>query len=350
MGETNTPRTQASKPGGRAWLVITLLLATLLGSLVATGVPARPGAQQQPGENGEIVVKSATGHVVWCVTRDAILVAAVGGGGEQSSLLPAVVAISTYRVGVLLGAVDWSQGLTPKPERLDAELAQVVANATRRPTQTVKGDDGPSDIEQIGVGTLELIRPLVNQIHHKLDLAPNEPLVELLFADYAENYGPEIWSLQYRVKQQLLGTDYWDTQVLRPGYYQLYPPEKGQPHTFVESQYPAGLAPLGLAARLARHDPDLERVLDASPVVSQAIAAVLGGQSEKSAFAPVADFLRTALPVVAGAQAKMVLAKVDATTGFQWLLPPEEPPPPPAQTKPSEPGAPSLRKYVPPVN
>ena len=350
MSETHSPRALVRKGDRRAWLVITFFLAALLGSLVATGLPARPRAQRQPGADGEIVVKSATGHVVWCVTHDAILVAAVGGGGEQNSRLPAIVSISTYRVGVLLGAVDWSQGLTPKPVRLDAELAQVVANATRRPTQTVKGDGGPSDIEQIGVGTLELIRPLVNQIHHKLDLAPNEPLVELLFADYAENYGPEIWSLQYRVKQQLLANDYWDTQVLRPGYYQLYPPEKGQPQTFLEAQYPVGLVPLGLAARLAQHDPDLERILDASPVVSQAIAAVLGGQSEKPAYAPVADFLRTALPVVAGAQAKLVLAKVDATTGFQWLLPPEEPPPPPAQTKPSEPGAPSLRKYVPPVN
>ena len=93
----------------------------------------------------------------------------------------------------------WNQGSAGKTVRLDAELPQAAANATRRPTQTNVAPDPnePSDIEQIGVGVLELLRPLVGQLHRKLDLAPDEPLVELLLADYAENYGPEIWSLKY---------------------------------------------------------------------------------------------------------------------------------------------------------
>ncbi len=257
-------------------------------------------------------------------------------------------------MGVLLGAVDWSQGSAGKTVRLDAELPQAAANSMRRPTQTVKNPDPnePSDIEQIGVGLLELLRPLVGQLHRKLDLAPDEPLVELLLADYAENYGPEIWSLQYKIRQDNLGNDYWETRILRPAYYQLYPPEKGSAHTFMEAQYPANLPPLGMVARLAQNDAGIESARSASPAVDQAVKAIADGHSEKAVGAPVADFMRAAVPAIAGNQGGLILAELDAKRGFQWVVPPAEAPPPPAptQTKPAEPGAPSLRKYVPPPN
>jgi len=320
--------------------------------LLAYPVPARQISPQQA--SGEIVATLSSGHVVWCVTRDSILAAAVGGGDEQGSHLPAILPISSFRMGVLLGAVDWNQGSAGKTVRLEAELPQAAANATRRPTQTSKDADPnePSDIEQIGVGLLELLRPLVGQLHRKLDLAPDEPLVELLLADYAENYGPEIWSLQYRIRQDNLGNDYWETRILRPAYYQLYPPEKGSAHTFMEAQYPASMSQLGVVARLAQNDPQIQRIRSTSTMVDQAVKAISDGHSEKAAGPPVADFLRAALPAIAGNQAGLILAELDAKRGFQWLVPPAEAPPAPAptQTKPAEPGAPSLRKYVPPLN
>ncbi len=76
-------------------------------------------------------------------------------------------------------------------------------------------------------------------------------------------------------------------------------------------------------------------------------------QLDKAAGPPVADFLRAALPAMTGKQAGLAFAELDAMArGFQWLVPPPEAPPPPSatQTKPAEPGAPSLRKYVPPPN
>jgi hypothetical protein len=329
-------------------VALAVFLAAAVG-FVLHAAPAPQTASQQT--NGEIVATLATGHVVWCVTKDAILVAALGGGGEQGSHLPVILPISSFRVGVLLGAMDWNQGSVGKSVRLDAELPQVTSNATRRPAPTQKDLSSPndlSDIEQIGVGVLEMLRPLVGQLHRKLDLAPNEPLVELLLADYVENYGPEIWSLQFRIQQQTLGSDYWDTRILRPSYYQLYPPEKGSARTFMEVQYPPSLPTLGLVERLAQNDPSVERIRSDSPVAEQAMAAIADGHSDKALAEPVSDFLRTILPTVTDAQAGFILAKLDARQGFQWLLPPTEAPPPPAQTKPSEPGAPSLRKYIPP--
>ena len=351
--ELNSPRSKHRQNSPRRWLRLIpfVALAAAL-ALLAHPVPARQISAQQAG--GEIVATLSSGHVVWCVTRDSILVAVVGGGDEQGSHLPSIVPISSFRVGVLLGAVDWNQGSAGKPVRLDAELPQAAANATRRPTETVKNPDPsePTDIEQIGVGGLELLRPLVSQLHHKLDLAPDEPLLELLLADYAENYGPEIWSLQYRIHQDNLGNDYWETHILRPAYYQLYPPEKGSAHTFIEAQYPGNLPQLGIVARLAQNDPQIAGSRSASTVVDQAMKAIADGHSEKAAAAPVADFLRSALPGLTGNKAGVALAQLDAKRGFQWIVPPAEAPPPPSptQTKPAEPGAPSLRKYVPPTN
>jgi hypothetical protein len=345
----NSPHTNRRCDGLGRWLGPAAILAIAF-ALIARAAPAPQSTQQQTG--GEIVATLATGHVIWCVTRDSILMAATGGGGETGSLLPEVAPISSFRIGVLLGAVDWHQGSAGKEVRLDAELPRAVANATRRPTQGTPDPNEPGDIEQIGVGALEVLRPLVSQLHHKLDFAADEPIVELLLADYAENYGPEIWSLQYRIRQEDLGNDYWNTTILRPAYYQLYPPEKGSARTFIEQEYPEKLEQLGLVTRLAQNDPSIERASGGSPAADQAMKAIAEGHSDKAAGLPVADFLRLAIPAVTSTQAGFIMAQVDAKRGFQWLLPPTGAPPPPAQTqtKPAEPGAPSLRKYVPPPN
>ena len=165
-------------------------MALTLGFLLTIAVPAAVGAQ-------EIVANLAAGRVIFCVTRDSIIAAAIGGGGEVGSRPPAVLPVGPGRIGVLLGAIEWTAPDAGKATRLDAELQAVAAKALRRPTQ--KATDQASEIEAIGVGMLEEIRPLVDEIHHKLDLPPDEPLVELIIADYVLDYGPEIWSLKYHV-------------------------------------------------------------------------------------------------------------------------------------------------------
>jgi hypothetical protein len=308
----------------------------------------------QENRGGEIVANLATGRVVFCVTRDAIIVAATSGGGEIGSRPPAVLPVSSGRIGVLLGAIDWTAPGTAKATRLDSELPAAAANALRRPRQ--KPAEEPSEIEDIGVGMLEQIRPLVDQIHHKLDLPPDEPLVELILVDYVLNYGPEIWNLQYRVRQENLGNDYWQTRILRPAYVQLYPPEKGQPHTFIEADYPATIPQLQLAQRLAQPDPQFGRIAHSSRDVSDALAFIAAGNSTKAPSSPTSDFMRAAIPLAGGNEQNLVIALLDMNRGFQWLLAPQEPIPPgktqtqPGQTQPAEPDAPSLRKRGPRPN
>ena len=305
-----------------------------------------PQLSAQENRGGEIVANLATGRVVFCVARDAIIVAATSGGGEVGSRPPAVLPVSSGRIGVLLGAIDWTAPDTAKTMRFDAELPAATANALRRPAQ--KPAQETSEIEDIGVGMLELIRPLVDQIHHKLDLAPDEPLVELILADYVQGYGPEVWSLQYRVHQETLANDYWQTRILRPAYLQLYPPEKGQPRTFVEVDYPASIPQLQLAARIAQPDPQFGRIAHSSREISDALAFIAAGNSTKAAPSPTSDFLRAAIPLAGGNEQNLVMALLDLNRGFAWLLAPQEPiPPGKTQTQPAEPDAPSLRKRGP---
>lgn len=310
-----------------------------------------PALSAQENRGGEIVANLATGRVIFCVTHDTIIVAATTGGGEVGSHPPAVLPVSAGRIGILLGAIDWTAPDTAKVTRLDSELPAAAANALRRPSQ--KPTQEPSEIEDIGVGMLEQIRPLVDQIHHKVDMAPDEPLVELILVDYVQDYGPEIWSLQYRVRQENLGNDFWQTRILRPAYVQLYPPGKGQPHTFIEADYPATIPQLQLAERVTRPDPQLDRVAHSSRDVSDAVALIATGNSTKARSSPTSDFMRAAIPLAGGNEQNLVMAVLDMNRGFQWVLAPQEPTPPgktQAPSQPREPDAPSLRNRGPRPN
>jgi hypothetical protein len=334
--------TPLANPGGSSRRACLLVLTFAFFQVIA--LPANLSAQENRG--GEIVANLATGRVVFCVTHDAIIVAATGGGGEVGSRPPAMLPVSSGRIGILLGAIDWTAPDTAKATRLDSELPAVAAKALRRPKQ--KPAQELSEIEDIGVGVLELIRPLVDQIHHKLDLAPDEPLVELILADYVQDYGPEIWNLQYRVRQENLANDYWQTRILRPAYIQLYPPEKGEPRTFIEADYPANIPQLRLTERLAQPDPQFDRIAHSSRDVSEAVAFIAAGNSPKAGSSPTSDFMRAAIPLAGGNEQNLIMAVLDMNRGFQWLLAPQESiPPGKTQTQPTEPDAPSLRKRGP---
>jgi hypothetical protein len=329
---------------------VALALAGMLGTLVPSALPPAKAAQVRAVN---IALRQAVGRVVFCVTKDTIVVAAADDGaaaalwapGSTPPRLPAIAPLGAGRVAVVLGATDWTRD-DGEPVLLDEELPAVARKVISATEKADPLDQSANDIEAIGVALLEFVRPFVDDIHYKLDLAADEPLIEVLLAGYAEDYGPEIWDLRYRVQQRNLGNDYWSTRPLRPSYYQLYPPEKGRPRTFIEAQYPAKLPPLGLA-RAAQSDPAVIPIRNSSPEISAAVTAILNGESNKADTRPAEDFLRLALPVVAGAQAKLAIAAVDQRYRFQWLLTPENAPPAPAET--GEPERPSLRKGGPPM-
>jgi hypothetical protein len=302
----------------------------------------------QEGAAQELAVNLAEGRVIVCAAKDGIILATVDAHNEAGSRPPAVASLGPLRAGVILGAVEWVKPESmDQPVRLDAEFPRLAAAAIASPGAQ-KSSETASDIESIGVSVLERVRVLAGQLHSKINLGEDEPLVRIVLADFVPGYGPEAWTLDYFVRQDQLASGYWRTRVLRPSYTQLYPPEKGQPRTLVEVRYPSADRAKDepeLRDLLQQNDPRLTTIRAANAIMAKSVAFVSEGQSQKSDAASDINFLRAALPAVAPLETEITMAYVDFDKGFQWVMHPSGPAVPlPADDKPQEPHAPTLRR------
>ncbi|HEX4642408.1 MAG TPA: hypothetical protein VH161_03035 [Candidatus Acidoferrales bacterium] len=311
-----------------------------------------PSASAQQSSDQEVAVNLAEGRVVLCATKDAIILAASDTHGEAGSRSPEIVALSGARMGVILGAVEWVlPDSQDQPVRLDSEFTKLVAAALNTGGQKDEGFRA-SDIESIGVAVLERLRVLAAELHHKVTLREDEPLVRIVLAGSVLNYGPEAWVIDYHIQQDALGNNLWRTRVSRPSYNQLYPPEKGKPKTLMEVRYPPenrASADPELLDLLQRNDARLAKIRAATPVEEKSVTFAAEGQSQKSDAASLINFLKAALPAITSPETKLVMAKVDYDAGFHWILQPPKAPAPPAGQKPNdktpeEPERPTLRR------
>lgn len=294
--------------------------------LLAMFFPAiRASAQSQERED-EIIANLAGGQVIVHVARDGnIVFGAIDQPVEIGGVPPRVVDLDSRHIGVLFGASEWRIPADPKPVRLDRDFQRVSSGQDR---QGQYSGEAEPDLETIGIAFLEKLRPLVAQLHHKLDIPADDPLVELVIIGYGtDNYGPEVWTVEYRIQQQEISTrgDYWQTRILRPRFTQLYPPEgKHTPRTIVEERYPADAKGPTLKALIQSDDPIIEKLRQGDPRFAKVIATVDHGEAQKAPPTDAADFLRAVLPLMAGKQS-FVLGKMEEQHGFEWIVPPEEP-------------------------
>ena len=297
----------------------TFLLTSLSFSLCAQ---AALFAQSQAPED-EIVANLAGGRVIVHVARDGIIVfAAINQPVEAGGVPPRVVELDSAHVGVLLGASEWRIPAEPQPVRLDRNFQRVTASDPKY----AFGTEAEPDLETIGIAFLEKLRPLVSQLHHKIDLPPDEPLLELVLIGYGRNnYGPEVWTVEYRVQQEQIATrgEYLQTRILRPRFTQLYPPEKHAPRMIVETRYPAEQKAPMLMALIQGSDPAIDRLRGSDPRFAKVVEAIDKGQAQKAVPADSADFMRAVLPLIAENQT-FILAKMEEQHGFDWIVPPEE--------------------------
>lgn len=285
-----------------------------------------PGAAAQTqGHEDEIIANLAGGRVIVHVTKDEVIVfAAIDQPVETGSIPPRVMEIDNTHVGVLLGASEWRLPADPKPVRLDRDLQRIGPRDPRNRTDPTEAEP---DLETIGISFLETLRPLVGQLHHKIEVAADEPLFEVIIIGYApSHYGPEVWTVEYRVQQQEVGSraDYWQTRILRPRFTQLYPPEKKAPRTIVEARYPATLKGPTLMEMIQGNDPRIAQLRGGEPRFAKVLESVDRGQAQKAVSVDSSDFLRALLPLIADKQ-PFVLATMDEEHGIEWIVQPEEP-------------------------
>ncbi|MGB6199157.1 MAG: hypothetical protein WA871_07000 [Candidatus Acidiferrales bacterium] len=323
------------------WLVLVL-------TAVRLGAPRVMAQQQQPPAR-DLVANFDAGRVEICAAKETLLIATADEPIEPGSAPPEIFGLGTGRLGVLLGAAEWIQpGSGAPPDRFSHDLTELGHEAAPAQPVGVAGDEA-NDIEILGIGLLERIRAQAETIHHKMDLAADEPLVELIIADYIDGYGFEAWLVRYKVTQESLGNNYWITRVSRPDYEQLYPPEKGQPRTLIEVRYPPAQQPT-LLDRLKQDDPTLARIRAASPELDKATSQILDGTSTKSIAQDDSDFLRAALPVVTRASARVAVVELTDVKDVVWIVGAPAPVPtqvaaPGQKTQPSDSDAPTLYKH-----
>jgi hypothetical protein len=320
------------------WITPVSLSLFLLACLASSQIsPA-----QERDRADEIVANLAGGRVIVHVARDKIVFAAIDQPVEPSSIPPRVLNIDRTHIGVLLGASEWRSPADPKPVRLDKDFPQLSG---KDPHYAVNPDEVAPDLDVIGVAFLERLRPLVSQLHHKIEFKPEEAIFEVVIIGYApDDYGPEVWTLEYRIQQEEIATrgDFWQTRLLRPRFTQLYPPEKHAPKTLVEIRYPNTIQGPTLQQLIQGNDPDLDNLSRGDPKFSKVMESIDRGQANKAVPEDATDFLRAALPLVSE-KAKFILGTI-TEHGFDWVVPPDEPIEKAKEDKNKPPEAPTLRK------
>jgi hypothetical protein len=274
-------------------------------------------------QEDEIVANLAGGRAIIHVANDAIVFAAIDHPLESKSVPPRVAAIDSHHIGIFFGASEWQVTSQPRPIRLDRDIPHFGAVDKRFAPEGA----AEQDLEQIGVAFLEKLRPLVSQLHHPIELKPDEPLFQIVILGYApRDYGPEIWLLEYQVEQSSVAArgDYLQTHILRPRFTQLYPPEKHQPKTIVEIRVPSNLQDIPLLGLIQQNAPAIARIRSSDPHINKVVELIQKGEAQKADTVAAGDFLRAALPILAG-DAHFFLGTMTENGRFDWIVPPDEP-------------------------
>lgn len=312
-------------PGSSIFIILFVLVASL---------PLCAAAQQSPLSDQsaqEIVANLCAGRVVIGVAKDGIVVATLENPIEPQTRPPMIVSISDQRAAVLLGAADWwLPDQNRELARLDQELPTLPPphgmDANRPHLQSGYEEGAGSEatgIENLADNLRARLATIANHIHGNLNLAADQPLLQMILADYAPDYGPEVWLVQYFVEQEPEQGDYWQTRILQPKYDQLWPPEKGQPRGLVEVSDPV-VTPI--ASLIRSGDSRLAQAIAAAPGMTQISAAILNGDVQKVDAANLAAFFRTCLGALAASKARMVEAEINKVRGIGWFIqPPVEP-------------------------
>src|ERR1700734_4345150 len=261
---------------------IAALFAVAIALLLYSSPAAAQQVQDVPSE--EIVVNFAAGRVVIAVVKDAILIGTIENQIEPQTHPPTPVEMNRTRAGILLGAVDWfSPSSLLQLARLDTELPHLHGHFTAPNPRLNQAQATPeaTDLEALGQNLFERMNVVAGNLHGKLDWPSSEPVAQLIVAGYLQGYGPEVWELSFTLNQEMQRLDYYDTHISHPAYLQSWPPEKGQPHTLLEFQYPPENATPTLLDLLRQKDPRIEKICASDAKMREVADHFLEGQSGK---------------------------------------------------------------------
>lgn len=339
-GKLPAPSLSAVKILVRPKIHIGLVAASLCLSFACPGTKAQAGGSER---DDEIVASLAGGRVIIHVAKDTMIFAAIDEPVEQGAVPPRVVDLDGRHIGVLFGASEWRMPADPNPIRLDRNLQRISA---QNPDYAPYAGDAEPDLETMGTAFLEKLHPLAARLHHKLNFPADQALLEMVVIGFGpRDYGPEVWTVEYRMTQEEISyrSNYWQTRVLRPRFTQIYPPEKHAPRLIVEARYPGDKKGPTLQDLIEGNDPRIAQLRGADPHFAKVLEDVEKGQAQKADPKDAADFLRAVIPVIYPNE-RFIMGTVEEQHGFDWIVPPEEPVEKVKRDKNAPPEAPTLRR------
>ena len=237
-----------------------LVLAVLLGLICAVGAA---GCEGGPGSRGQYRAAASCGssrflrhqgHSRYCRRLMTARRPLCERREARPPRPPAIAPLGAGRVAVVLGASDWTRD-DGEPVRLDEALPAIARKVISTMEKADPLDQSADDIEAIGVDAAGIRAAFRGR--HSLQARPGGRRAadsRCCWQATPKDTGRRSGICSIACSSGTWATTTGTTRPLRPSYHQLYPPEKGQPRTFVEAQYPAKLAPLDLA-RAAQSDP-----------------------------------------------------------------------------------------------
>src|SRR5437764_4540101 len=285
--------------------------------ILALGVTAAAVPQDK---DDEIVATLAGGRVIVHATRESVSFVAIDEPIEAGSPPPRVMSLDGRHVAVLLGSSEWRIPADPNPVRMDKDYTRIATIDPRY--QGSYNGEAEADLETMGVSFLEKLSPLAARLHRKLDFPPDQPLLELVLIGFGpQDYGPEVWTVQFRMTQTIVASrgDYWQTRVLRPRFTQIYPPEKKAPRKLVETCYPGECKRPTLQQLLEGNEPTLEKLARSDAKFSKAVDLISKGQAQKAVGPDTVAFLRAAVPLLYTGK-RFVMGTFEEEHGFDWVV------------------------------
>ena len=276
-------------------------------------------APERQQSAGEVVANLAAGRVAVLIAKDGLAVATAQSQIEPGTLPPLIVPLGSLRVAVLLGPVEWTwPGTGRTPLRLDVALRQSAPG--RRPAGRSDYAIQATDIETIGLAFLEPLRNAAALLHGPLRMQPHELFTEMLLVDYEPGYGPEAWSLRYRAEQELMRGDFYRTAVHRPEYVQLYPPDKGQPKTLMETTYPPNDPNEPTILELLKANDSRLAFLGTDAGMKRAEDLLVRGESQKIKIEDGVELLRASFQTVTPRSSRQMILEISEQDGMKWVL------------------------------
>lgn len=312
--------------------------------VAAVAVGSVTVASQTPGTaaGGEIVANLASGRVAILAAKDGFVVASVAGSFEPGDLAPVVIPQSEGSVVVALGAVEW---VTPPSNRpvleLASQLPHLVAGAAGSAPR-LSGNTSPSQLDRIGLAVLEPLRAAAHNLHAPIHLPENLPLAELVLVRQPGGEAGSVWDVSYWLSQRFLEENFWDTEVQRPRFYQLYPTKENR-SGWLEISYPPNDSSPGLLNWLEQPTGRLAAALQANPGLAETQHSISEGKGRNLKVAELAPLVKLALETMVPADTPKAMLDLDNRGGFEWVI---QPPPSAAPPQPKRPpGAPTLETH-----